>query len=238
MKSKVFNKEILIKNLNKPFLRILPSKFLEIVYFSKPAWHRYECSFYLYMPRFIEENPDWSFWRHGSPIRYLGKGGKNCYLYPYLNELNQRYLDLVGAVDLEGLALVDLNAGHGNLMNYLPVSTHYRGNDIFPQNSHVEEIPDQEFVRTILNVDVLCMFGWVTGMADIESSTQDESLKFLLRKFNPKYFVTESINEYYPLIADRFKIELSSYSELLKVNYSVPGRHPNRLMTIWERIEI
>jgi hypothetical protein len=186
------------------------------------------------MQRFVEEHPNWIFLRHGSPSRYLKKRGRNIYLYPYLKDVNQRYLDLVSSVNLEGLSVVDLNAGHGNLINYLPKTTHYRGNDIYPEGKHVEMCTDEIFVKTIDKVDVLCIFGWVTGGVFVESTTQDDSLKYLLTIFKPRYFVLESIAEYQILVVTRFADFLQNYEVLATFEYDVGGRHPKRTMLVFE----
>lgn len=186
------------------------------------------------MPRFAEENLEYRFLKHGMPWSYLRKRGQSAYLYPYLKDVNQRYEDLVRLINMEGLSVVDLNAGHGNLLSYLPTTAHYRGNDIYPQGVHVERATDEIFVKSVGKVDVLCIFGWTTGGVFVESATQDDSLEYLLIKFNPLFFVIEAIAEYQVLYMRRFQNILKSYHKLASFEYNVGGRHPNRTMLVFE----
>ena len=233
-KEKSFDKSILIQSSGIRGLFLVPTYLLYIVYLIKKSWHMLECSRVFYMPRFVEENPSYSFLRHGTPSFYLRKRGQNTYLYPYLKNVNQRYEDLVKLIDMDGLNIVDVNAGHGNLIFYLPKNCRYRGNDIYPQALHVERSTDEIFVKSIEEVDVLCIFGWITGGAFVESETQDDSLEYLLEKYQPRYFVLEAISEYQDLMIRRFDRALQRYSKLSSFQYDVGGRHPHRTMLVFE----
>ncbi len=231
---KSFDKSILIQSSGIRGLSLIPTQLLYIVYLLKKSWHKFECSRVFYMPRFVEENPSYSFLRHGTPSSYLRKKGQTTYLYPYLKNVNQRYEDLVKLIDMDGLNIVDVNAGHGNLIFYLPKNSRYRGNDIYPQAPHVERSTDEIFVMSIEVVDVLCIFGWTTGGAFVESETQDDSLEYLLEKYQPRYFVLEAISEYQDLMIRRFDRALQRYSKLSSFQYDVGGRHPHRTMLVFE----
>jgi len=231
---KNFDKSVFIQSSGKRRIRFIPTHFLHAIYLLKKSWHTFECSRVFYTPRFVEENPSYSFLKHGTPSSYLRKKGKNTYLYPYLKDVNQRYQDLVRLIDLDGLNVVDVNAGYGNLNSYLPKNSRYRGNDIYPQAPHVERSTDENFVRSINEVDVLCIFGWSTGGAFVESNTQDDSLEYLLNKYHPRYFVAECITEYQELVIRRFESSLQKYHELSSFQYDVGGRHPNRTMLVFE----
>ena len=231
---KSFDKPIFIQSSGKRFSCLIPSHLLHGIYLLKKSWHTFECSRVFYMPRFVEENPSYRFLKHGSPSSYLRKRGQNTYQYPYLKNVNQRYEDLVRLIDLDGLNVVDINAGHGNLISYLPKNSRYRGNDIFPQGPHVERSTDENFVKSIEDVDVLCIFGWCTGSAFVESKTQDDSLEYLLNNYHPRYFVVEFISEYQDLVIRRFDRSIQNYYKLSSFQYDVGGRHPDRTMLVFE----
>ena len=233
-KEKVFNKKVFLASSGKKNLFLMPTFVLHPLYLIRDSWHQFECSRVFYMPRFIEENPEWSFLKHGKPEKYLKSIGKNLYLFPYLQDVNQRYQDLVDLIEFKNLNVIDLNAGHGNLYSYLPKGTHYRGNDIFPQNPHVEQLEDSDFVKTVEKIDVLCIFGWATGGVFVESDTQNDSIDYLLTHFQPRYFVAESISEYEPLIRQKFSHFFQVYDEIARFDYEVSGRHSRRSMLVFQ----
>jgi hypothetical protein len=241
---KVFSKEIFLNSLEKSsetsryigFFRLCPEQLLSRIFYMTGRFHKNEVSRIFYAPRFFEENPNYRFLIHGSPQRFLRRKGKNSYLYPYLVDLNLRFEKLVETIKFDNLKVVDLNAGHGNLIKYLPRNATYLGNDIYPQSSHVIEMQDFVFAETLVEVDCLCIFGWATGSVEVESKTQNSAVNLIVDKFKPRYFVAESIIEYEELFLGAFERILRNYRILDRFEYSAEGRHPLRVMYVWEKL--
>jgi hypothetical protein len=236
----LFEKQIFVTQLERKnswfgkFCRVLPEWTLLILFLSFPAFQRMEVSKKFYAPRFFEAHPGYIWLVHGLPDFYLWKRGESIYLYEYLSQNNTRFMDLTATVDLRNKVVVDLNAGHGNLKGFLPASSTYKGNDLFPQASHVVEMTDDVFVRSISEkVDVLCAFGWATGGPVIESKTQDRSIEYLIEKFHPEFFVLEAISEYEELFLDRLSKPLGLYKLQSRFEYNSEGPHPRRTMCVF-----
>ena len=240
---KIFSKSIFLKSFKKSvgkshlfrFFQLCPEFVLSQVFYMSEKLHKCEVSRIFYAPRFFEENPNYRYFKHGSPRSYLRKKGQNLYLYPYLAGLNLRFERLVQAIKLDNFTVVDLNAGHGNLVNYLPNSASYLGNDIYPQSEHVLKMEDSDFAQILIKVDCLCIFGWATGNVEVESKTQNSAINYILDKFQPRYFVAESIIEYQDLFLKTFESMLKNYRVLTRFEYEVENRHPSRVMYIWEK---
>jgi hypothetical protein len=233
-----FEKDIFIGNIPKgrhPYLRYFPESILSVIYFANPKYYSYVSSRFFYMPRFMQDYPDYVFWKHFKPNNFLRRRGAPLYLYPYLDRLNERFFDLTTVVNFEYLTVIDLNAGHGNLIKFLPQSATYLGNDIFPQGSHVVACSDLEFANLVESADVICCFGWSSGRYGVESTTQDGVLKKLISRLDPLYFVVESIIEYYELFEGIFSEVLMDFEEISKFEYRNDSRHSQRVMYIWKR---
>ena len=244
---KVFSKSIFLNSFKKDvgnihlfrFFQFCPEFVLAQIFYMSGKLHKCEVSRIFYAPRFFEENPKYRYFKYGSPRNYLRKKGQSLYLYPNLADFNLRFEKLVQVVNLENFTVVDLNAGHGNLIKYLPKSAAYLGNDIYPQSDHVLKMKDFDFAITLVKVDCLCIFGWTTGNVEVESKTQNSAINYILDKFEPIYFVAESVIEYQDLFLKIFEEMLINYKVLNRFEFEVlNSRHPTRVMYIWEKLNL
>jgi hypothetical protein len=109
--------------------------------------------------------------------------------WEYLDNMNYRYTIAANMVDFTGKHVIDLCAGNAGLY---PLVEHkiasYRACDVRKLHPVVEEMKDEDFVKTVDKCDVLCVFGYggfEMTREPLESPTLLESTKTLMEKFDP-----------------------------------------------------
>jgi hypothetical protein len=123
--------------------------------------------------------------------------------WEYMDALGYRY-ETVAKEPLDGLSVVDLCSGNTGLYDLVKERVKsYRACDLRTLHKVVEQLPDDEFVDTLTECDVLCVFGhggWDITREPLESSTLTNSIHKVIKKFSPKIVVLECVSKFEPII--------------------------------------
>lgn len=121
------------------------------------------------------------------------------------NHMGYRYKLADEAIDFTGMDVVDLCSGDTGMYELVKDKVaSYRACDVRKLHPIVEQMPDDEFVKTIKKCDILCVFGhggYEITKESLESATLTDSIKFLIAKFNP-VLILECVTKFQPILED------------------------------------
>ena len=123
--------------------------------------------------------------------------------WEYLDNLNYRYQIAAESVDFTGKHVIDMCSGNTGLYHLVQQQVaSYRACDVRKLHPIVEEMTDAEFVPTVTQCDILCVFGYggfeITP-EPLESSTLLQSAKTLMAKFDP-VVILECVTKFEPAL--------------------------------------
>jgi len=114
--------------------------------------------------------------------------------WKYMDELDYRYEEAAKFIRPEE-RVVDLNAGNSRLRKYC---LDYVSNDLYNKAADYQ-MTDEEFVKGVKKMDVLCCFGLGGNEIDhhiLESSTITQSIIDAAKRYTPRKIILDCVKKY------------------------------------------
>jgi len=151
---------------------------------------------------------------------YSVKRSATRYHWEYMKELDYRYEEVTKHINFKDLHVVELCSGYTGLYELVKGKVaSYRACDLWKLHPICEQMPDDQFAKTVTKCDVLCVFGhggYEISGEQLESKTLTQSIHFLIKQFNPQWVVLESVERFFPIISNissqyRYEASLFKY---------------------------
>lgn len=125
--------------------------------------------------------------------------------WEYLDTLDYRYRLVDDLIDFTGKDVIDLCSGNTGLYNLVKDKVKsYRACDVRKLHPIVEEVSDDNFIKTVDKCDILCVFGhggYEITKESLESPTLTDSINQIIHRFNP-ILVLECVSRFEPIIQE------------------------------------